>query len=56
MIVRLAAVLGTLAWALHAGGGAIRSWLAGLVAGYVPLQLFELVWFHRRGKQLAAAK
>ncbi len=54
MLVRLVTVLGSLAGALRAGGGAYRPWLAGLVAGYVPLQVFEVVWFHRRSRRADA--
>lgn len=55
MLVRFVTVLGSLAWALAAGGGALRPWFTGFVAGYVPVQVFELVWFARRGKPWAAS-
>lgn len=51
MLVRLLAVTGTLAAALKAGNGAYRPWLAGFVAGYAPLQLFEFIWFYRRSRR-----
>ncbi len=54
ILVRFVTVLGSLAFVLNRGGGLQRPWLAGLVAGYVPLQLFELAWFVRRGRRWTA--
>jgi len=56
ILVRFVTVLGSLAWVLAEGAGAQRIWLAGVLAGYVPLQLFEVAWFVRRSRRLAAAR
>lgn len=50
-----AMILGTLAKLLLAAGGALAAaragatvaYLVGLGAGYLPLQAFEVIWFHR---------
>lgn len=34
--------------AVSAGGPAVRAYVTGLGVGYVPLQVFETVWFMRR--------
>ena len=47
MILRSIAALALLVGALWAGGGAYVPCLAGLVAGFVPQQVFEIVWFGR---------
>lgn len=56
ILARFVVVLASLAWALRAGDGAYRPWLLGVALGYVPMELFEIVWFHRQGKHLAAAR
>ena len=52
MILRSAAALGVLALALKAGKGAHVPCLVGLAAGFVPQMLFEVAWFHRRGRSI----
>ena len=47
MILRSIAALGLLVGALRAGGGATAACLAGLIAGFVPQQVFEVLWFGR---------
>jgi len=47
MILRSIVALGLLVGALRAGGGAYVPCLAGLIAGFVPQQVFEIVWFGR---------
>ena len=50
MLARLfGAAAGALAAGMH-GTRAVLPYLAGLGAGYVPLQLFEIGWFMRRAK------
>lgn len=47
MILRSIVALALLVGALRAGGGAYVPCLAGLLAGFVPQQVFEIVWFGR---------
>lgn len=56
ILTRFVVVLGSLGAALVAGGGAYRPWLLGVVLGYVPMEIFEIVWFHRRARELSAAR
>lgn len=52
MLVRLVLVCGGTALALMNGGQAPWGFLAGVVTGFVPLQVFGVVWFLRRAKRL----
>ena len=47
MILRSIVALALLVAALRTGGGAFAPCLAGLVAGFLPQQVFEIVWFGR---------
>ena len=47
MLARLFAAGTSLAGALLSGDGSYRACLVGLAAGYVPLQVFEILWFYR---------
>ncbi len=47
IILRSIAALALLIGSLRTGGGAYVPCLAGLVAGFVPQQVFEIVWFGR---------
>jgi hypothetical protein len=51
--VRAVVLLAGLAAALRAGGTARWLYLAGFAAGLVPQWLYEIGWFHRRGRALA---
>ena len=54
MLARLsAAVVGAIG-AARSGEGAAWAYLAGVIAGFVPLQVFEIVWFHREARRLQA--
>ena len=53
--VRAAVLLGGLAAALRAGGNARWVYLAGFAAGLVPQWVYEIVWFHLRGRAAAGA-
>lgn len=55
MLARLVMALGGFGFALvGVGRGAAWAWIVGLAAGYVPLQLFETVWFIRRATPQAS--
>lgn len=54
MAVRAAVLAAGLVGALRNGGGAGWWFVAGFAAGLVPQWVFEIAWFHRRGKWLAA--
>ncbi len=52
MLARLfAAVIGAIG-AAQSGDGAAWAYLAGVIAGFVPLQVFEVVWFYRESRRL----
>ena len=52
--VRAMVLVAGLVGALRNGGGAGWWFVAGFAAGLVPQWVFEIAWFHRRGKWLAA--
>ena len=51
MLARLALSSAGAAWAAASSVETVWAYLGGLVAGYVPLQAFELVWFIRRDRR-----
>ena len=52
MLARLfAAAIGAFG-AARTGDGAPWAYLAGVIAGLVPLQVFEVVWFYREARRL----
>jgi hypothetical protein len=55
ILARLALAVGGAVVAMLSAEGAIRAYLVGLVAGFVPLQVFEVVWFFRRTGSLRSA-
>lgn len=55
MLARLALAAGGAFVAWQAGGDAVRSFLIGLVVGFIPLQTFEIVWFYRRTQKVRFA-
>jgi hypothetical protein len=52
--VRAAVLVGGLVGALRSGSGEGGWFVAGFAAGLVPQWVFEIAWFHRRGRGLAA--
>jgi len=60
-LLALAASMLTRLCASAAGAAAVMLWareaagayLAGLAAGFVPMQVYEIAWFHRRGRSAA---
>jgi hypothetical protein len=50
MLARLFASVGGALGAAISGMDAVWPFLAGLCAGYVPLQAFEMIWFVRRSR------
>ena len=53
-LARLFAFAGGLGWAWSRGTGEALAFLVGLVAGYLPTQLFEVIWFSRQTKRHGA--
>jgi hypothetical protein len=49
-LARLFAFAGGVGWALSRSSDDALAFIAGLLAGYLPTQVFELVWFARRTK------
>ena len=47
MLLRWLIILGSLAWAMTLEPSQWKAWLAGLAAGYLPVQAAELTWFVR---------
>jgi hypothetical protein len=52
--VRAAVLVAGLVAALRGGSGDGGWYVAGFAAGLVPQWVFEIAWFHRRGRWLAA--
>lgn len=55
MLARAVFVVAGLATAAGRGAGPRNAFVAGLAAGYVPLQVYEIVWFFLAGRRSAAA-
>ena len=51
MLARLFLSAGGALWAAQHGIGLVWAFLAGLVAGYLPLQAFEVAWFFREARR-----
>lgn len=51
LLARLVVSTGGAAVASAAGDAAFWPFLGGLVAGFVPVQAFEIGWFYRMGRQ-----
>lgn len=51
MLARLFASVGGAVGAAISGKHAVWAYLAGLCAGYIPLQSFEVFWFIRKARQ-----
>jgi len=49
-LARLFAFAGGVGWAMTRSTNEAVAFIAGLVAGYLPTQVFELVWFARQTK------
>ena len=49
-LARLFGFAGGVGWALSRSPEEAITFLAGLVAGYLPTQVFELIWFARRAR------
>ena len=47
MLTRLLAVAGGAVGAAITGGGALRLYLGGFASAFVPLTVYEGIWFHR---------
>jgi len=56
MLARLFASVSGAAAAAMSGMDAVWPYVAGLAAGYLPLQAFELFWFIRRARKQAAGE
>lgn len=52
--LRAAVLVAGLVGALRSGSGDGGWYVAGFAAGLVPQWVFEIAWFHRRGRGLAA--
>jgi hypothetical protein len=50
ILARIAAVCAGCVLAFRQGGNAPWGFLAGVAAGFVPLQAFEVIWFLRLGR------
>jgi hypothetical protein len=53
MLARLFLGAGGAWWAARQGKEMVWAYLVGLLAGYLPLQLFELAWFFRKARREA---
>jgi hypothetical protein len=51
ILSRLAATLGGALAAARAGRGALSAFLVGLGAGFVPLEVYEAIFFYRAGRR-----
>ena len=54
MLARLALAAGGAFASAMAGAGAVRACLVGMMVGFLPLQIFEVVWFYRRTARMQA--
>ena len=55
MMARLLAVAGGAVGAAVAGGGALRLYLGGFASAFVPLSVYEGIWFHRASRPTGAS-
>ncbi len=51
MLARLFLSASVALWAAQHGVGYVWAFLAGLFAGYLPLQAFEVAWFFREARK-----